>query len=83
MRVEGVDRRQEAHGRRVTLPRRNTQRRVDHRRDGIRRTTLVNVSPQRRELSDRRLRTRRDGLERRGPEDRRHGARRSPKGVLG
>lgn len=54
-------------------------RRAEHRRDTVRRTTLMEVSPQRRELSDRRMNDRRNGTDRRSSEERRHGARRAPR----
>ena len=53
-------------------------RRSDYRRNGVRRTALVEVRTQRRELSDRRMEHRRGGPGRRSPEERRHGARRAP-----
>ena len=79
MSVERFDRRdrREASERRHMADRRDMHRRVDYRRDAVRRITVMAVSLERRELSDRRMESRRVGPDRRSPEERRHGARRA------
>ncbi len=73
MYVERVDGRREAYERRDMADRREVQRRADHRRGDVRRTSLMVVSPERREPSNRRMLRR---LDRRSPKERRVGFRR-------
>ena len=69
--------RREADERREVAARRDAQRRADSRRVGVRRTTMtMEVSRERRELSEFRTSRRRIARDQRNPESRRQGARR-------